>query len=455
MKKNIALKSIAILAISIGLVFLLGLIEFKVSERNQYRMKAKASISQGWSGSQFVVAPVLRLTLTQDYTEEVFDKNLDAYVTKNRTRNWTELHIAEQLTVNGKIAIQERYKGIYRIPVYETELAMEGQFPKLGTLKGTIKRAELISSFSDMRGISNTPSLLWNNQTVPFQTGKDRYLLGNYISANITKLEPRAAAKFSMRTKLRGLDNIRFVPVAKQVQLTLSSDWQHPYFIGRYLPDSREIGDSGFQANWSMSEFATSIQQSINACQEAHSECPAVLQPNSFGVGLHNPIDVYQKTDRSLKYGFLFILLTFAVFCLFEAIKRIQIHPIQYALVGAALAIFYLLLISLSEHISFGLAYLFATIACVGLIWFYLSHVFKNRTSASSAAIGIAGLYGMLYMILKSEDFALLMGAMLTFFSLGAVMIATRKIDWYNLIAPKENANPSKTQDATGAQEII
>jgi len=445
MKSNLAIKGIAIIAISIALIFILSLIEFKVRERNQYRAQAKASIAEGWSGSQLVVAPILRLTLTRKYTEEVFDKNLKAYISKNRTHNWTELHIAEQLTINGEIAIQERYKGIYRIPVYETELSIKGRFAKIDSLNGDIKRAELISSFSDMRGIGNTPSLTWNNQSVPFHTGKDRDLLGHYISADITDFEPTVATSFSMQTKLRGLDNINFVPAAKQVSLALKSDWQHPYFIGRYLPDSREINEAGagFQAHWNMSEFATSIQQSINACLQTRSECATVLSQNYFGVGLHNPIDVYQKTDRSLKYGFLFILLTFVVFCLFEVMKQIKIHPVQYALVGTALAIFYLLLISLSEHISFGLAYLSATLGCVFLIWFYLVHVFKSRTNAGSVAFGIAALYGMLYMILKSEDFALLMGAMLTFLSLAAAMIATRNIDWYKLAKHKDDEEPA------------
>jgi len=148
---------------------------------------------------------------------------------------------------------------------------------------------------------------------------------------------------------------------------------------------------------------------------------------------MHNPIDIYQKTDRSLKYAFLFILLTFVIFCLFETIKQVQIHPIQYALVGAALAIFYLLLIALTEHLNFAIAYLIATCSCVGLIFFYLIYVFHNRSTALSISAGMLSLYGMLYMILKSEDYALLMGSALTFLSLGGLMIATRHIDWYAL----------------------
>lgn len=433
MKANFAIKFIAIVAISMGLVLLLQMIEYKVSERDQYRADAKASIAQGWSGSQLVVAPILKLTLSKQFTREVFDKNLKAYVQKPVTDTWTELHLPETLSINGNIVLQERYKGIYKIPVYETDITIKGNFSILKSVTHNIDKAQLISSFSDMRGISNTPVISWNNKPIAFETGKDSQLLGDYIDAPLSTFNPKISNAFTMQTTLRGLDNIRFVPTAKQVSVTLDSQWQHPYFIGRYLPDSRTIEDDGFNAQWNMSEFATSIQQTLNHCKKSSDQCRNDLETNSFGVGLHNPIDIYQKTDRSLKYGFLFIVLTFLVFCLFEAIKRIQIHPIQYALVGAALAIFYLLLIALSEHISFALAYLIASLCCVGLICFYLLHVFKSISNVLSICAGMLALYTMLYMILKSEDFALLMGSMLTFLSLSALMIATRKIDWYAL----------------------
>jgi len=435
MKFNLALKCAAIVVIAFGLLIFLQMIEYKVGERNQYRYQAKNSIAQGWSGSQVVVSPILRLTYTKDYDQEVFDKNLEKYVVKRRTKTWHELHVPDSLTLSGNVQTQERYKGIYRVPVYEAAMVIDGRFSKMPKVTEELLRAELISSLSDMRGISTTPKLHWNNSTVTMQAAKDSHLLGNYISADITDQFRHAtqAVNFNMQIDVRGLDVISFVPAGRQVMLELSSEWPHPYFEGRYLPETREISEAGFNAKWSMSEFATSIQKTLQQCQSSRESCAHALNENSFGVGLHNPIDVYQKTDRSMKYGFLFILLTFLVFCLFEVIKRTQIHPVQYALVGAALAIFYLLLISLSEHISFAMSYLVATLACVSLIWFYLYYVFKNLTNASMLALGIATLYAMLFVILKSEDFALLMGTGLTFLCLGTLMIATRKIDWYDL----------------------
>jgi len=432
MKANLAIKFVAIMAISAGLILFLQMIEFKIEERNQYRNTAKSTIAQGWSDSQLVVSPILQLTLRKKFSREVFDKNLKSYVTKEFTEQWNELHLPETLKINGQIELQERYKGIYKIPVYETTLSFDGEFSVLEDIKHEIINAQIITSFSDMRGISSIPTLNWDKQSVSFETGKDAQLLGDYISAKITNFDPKKTHSFSMKTKLRGLDDLSFVPSGKQVSVALNSTWQHPYFIGRYLPDSRTINEQGFSANWNMSEFATSIQQTVSACINSN-ECNYALHENSFGVGMHNPIDIYQKTDRSLKYAFLFILLTFVIFCLFETIKRVQIHPIQYALVGAALAIFYLLLIALSEHLNFSIAYLIATCSCVGLIFFYLTYIFNNRSTALSISAGMLSLYGMLYMILKSEDYALLMGSALTFLSLGGLMIATRHIDWYAL----------------------
>ena len=441
MKFNLAVKGAAIIAIALGLLGFLQMIEHKVGERNQYRFQAKSTIAQGWSGSQIVVSPILRLTYSKEYDQEVFDKNLEKYVVKRKTKIWSELHVPDSLKLDGQVQIQERYKGIYSVPVYEAVMVMEGQFTKTPKVSDRLVKAELISSLSDMRGISATPKLQWNNATITMQAAKDRNLLGNYISADITdqfRDSAQQTASFAMRMNIRGLDVISFVPAGKQVVAGLSSEWPHPYFEGRYLPESRAIGDAGFTAKWSMSEFATSIQQTLQTCQSSVDSCANALRGNSFGVGLHNPIDVYQKTDRSMKYGFLFILLTFLVFCLFEVIKRVQIHPVQYALVGAALAIFYLLLISLSEHISFAMSYLAATFACVSLIWFYLLYVFKNLANASMLALGITTLYAMLYMILKSEDFALLMGTGLTFLCLGTLMVVTRNINWYSLGKAKE-----------------
>jgi inner membrane protein len=174
-------------------------------------------------------------------------------------------------------------------------------------------------------------------------------------------------------------------------------------------------------------------------------QCDA-LQQYSLGVSFYQPVDLYQTVERSVKYGFLFILLTFAAFFLFEVLKRLAIHPIQYAFVGLALALFFLLLISLSEHLGFAAAYALASCACVALIGYYVGHVLRSLRLGLAFAGALAALYGLLYVLLRSEDHALLMGSLLVFVCVAAAMVATRRLDWYSVGANLSGARASVAQ---------
>jgi len=195
----------------------------------------------------------------------------------------------------------------------------------------------------------------------------------------------------------------------------MRSDWAHPSFAGRFLPLKHEITAQGFSAEWKVSQYAA----------------PGTANRQELAVSFIEPAGLYQQLERASKYGFLFIGLTFAAFLLFELLRRLAIHPIQYALVGLALAMFFLLLTALSEHIDFALAYAIATGACVGLISGYLMRVLRSAALALAFGAALTALYAMLYALLKAEDYSLLGGSLLLFGLLAAVMIATRRIDWY------------------------
>jgi inner membrane protein len=207
----------------------------------------------------------------------------------------------------------------------------------------------------------------------------------------------------------------------------LASAWPHPSFRGRFLPDKRTLGPDGFRAEWRLSEFATGIDQPLRALAEGSE---SGLSGHAFGVSFIEPIDAYAMSGRAVKYGMLFVLLTFVGFVLFEVLRRLGIHPVQYGLVGAAVSIFFLLLLSLSEHVPFAIAYVIAAAACLGLIAYYASHVLGSAGRALGFVTGLAALYGMLYVVLVSEDFALLLGTLVLFAVLAFVMISTRRIDW-------------------------
>ncbi|MCO2314175.1 cell envelope integrity protein CreD, partial [Pseudomonas aeruginosa] len=218
--------------------------------------------------------------------------------------------------------------------------------------------------------------------------------------------------------------------------------WPHPSFGGEFLPSEREITAQGFTARWQTSFFATNMEEALRSCVE-EQRCDG-FQARAFGVGLVDPVDQYLKADRAIKYALLFITLTFAGFFLFEVLKRLAVHPVQYALVGLALAFFYLLLLSLAEHVGFELAYLVSAGACVGLIGFYLCFVLRSVARGLGFSAGLAGLYGLLYGLLSAEDYALLMGSLLLFAVLAAVMVLTRRLDWYGVGRKDLPAVPAK-----------
>ena len=229
---------------------------------------------------------------------------------------------------------------------------------------------------------------------------------------------------------MRGTSSFRFAPVGDSNSVEIVSNWPHPSFEGRYLPSTRDIADDGFTANWQISTFSTNMKEQALQCSAGN--CDALLS-NQLGVSLVEPVDIYLQSQRASKYGVLFIGLTFAVFFLFEILRQLHIHPIQYGLVGLALTVFYLLLVSLAEHIPYGLAYLVATVACCGLLGFYVSYVLGKVRRGIAFAASIAGLYGVLYIIIQAEDYAFSMGAALVFTALAATMYVTRSFDWYEL----------------------
>jgi len=226
-----------------------------------------------------------------------------------------------------------------------------------------------------------------------------------------------------MNLQLAGTRALSVVPIGDNNQVALRSAWPHPAFSGDFLPTERQVDSGGFSAQWMLSALATGAQ--------AQLQDKASL--DALRVDLVDPVDVYTQADRASKYGILFVLLTFTGFVLLELIRGLRIHPVQYLLVGLALAIFFLLLLSLSEHIAFWQAYLVAAAACIGLQFFYLLGVLRSRALAASFATLLTALYGVLYSLLASEDNALLMGSLLLFGILAVIMWLTRRLDWYAL----------------------
>jgi inner membrane protein len=245
-----------------------------------------------------------------------------------------------------------------------------------------------------------------------------------------------------MAFDLGGTETLAIAPVGDSNRIELRSSWSSPDFEGRFSPGNPRISREGFDAAWDISSLAANTQ--------GHYAGDGTMKDGAdeIQVNLIDPVNIYVQASRASKYGILFVLLTFVGFLMFELIKQLPIHPIQYLLVGLALAIFFLLLVSLSEHYAFVWSYLVSSGACIGLQGFYLSHVLRSRARGLGFATMLTALYAALYGLLGSEDNALLLGSLMLFAILAAIMVVTRRIDWY-AVAPTPLDDPSANDAAT------
>jgi inner membrane protein len=447
---KIALIGLVALLLQIPVEMIRGL----VLERQQARNGVLADIARGTSNAQRIAGPVIYVPWARRSVETITSTDQ-----KDRTRTTTREkiengHIAllpTTLAIEGKLDLQEKHRGIYTAQVYTLNATMRGSFEIPAVLDvpegpGTLTwgRAVLVLGIQDTRGIRDKIGLEWDGAPRQLFPGSmDTADAPSGIHADLGPLPPaRQAAthEFRFELSLLGTQRLDIVPVGASTTVALSSPWPHPSFTGSILPDAgTRVTADGFSAIWRTSHFATSLAQLHQRCSLGR-QCDAYNQ-QTLAVSFIQPVDLYQTVERSVKYGFLFILLTFAAFFLFETLQRLAIHPVQYALVGVALAMFFLLLISLSEHIGFVRAYTAATAACAGLIGYYVGHVLKSPRRGAAFAFALTCLYGLLYVILRLEDHALLMGSLLVFACVASAMAATRRVDWYALAA-----NPSMPQ---------
>ena len=419
-----------------GLILLLLIpllmIRGTVQDRQRYRDEAVERVSQSKAGEQRLLGPLRVVPWTQVRDVAVVDADGKRSV-KRETENGYDVQTPKHLAISGELKPSQRSIGLFKVQVYSWHARLKAQFDDLDyeAVEGrSYGQPYLVVGIQDVRGLVGTPNLRTDGKALALQPGS-LALAGQSkgVHALLPVLADARQGKLTdlhsveMEFVLDGTQGLSIVPVGDDNQIALTSPWPHPLFGGRFLPNERSIGEKGFQASWALSSLATGAQAQLFSGGEI----------DALRVDLVDPVDVYTQADRASKYGILFVVLTFVAFALFELIKRLPIHPLQYLLVGLALAIFFLLLLSLSEHIPFWQAYLVSAVACIGLQFFYLSGVLRSRGRAAGFASMLTVLYGALYGLLASEDNALLMGSLLLFGILAAIMWITRKIDWYEL----------------------
>ncbi len=423
MENKILSKLGVIATLSVVLLVPLFLIGAQISGRSARQAEVLQEIANSSAGTQTVIGPVCVVRYheqVQDTAQEIVEGIL--------------VLPPQALDISGEARVETRSRGLFHARLFHSALRVSGnvQVPAGIGLDPRRKildaEAFLVMGVSDPRGISNDPVVLVNDAQHHFTTGtlglNDRS--GVMVALGALDLAHAGQYSFSFPLNLMGTEHLSFAPVGLQTTVALKSDWPNPSFQGRFLPVSRTVNDSGFEAHWQVSALARNFDQVLKAS-------PVVGATEVLGVGFLEPVNVYSMSQRAVTYGILFVVLTFAAFFLTEILRRLRIHPLQYLLVGLALAIFFLLLIALSEHVPFLFAYAASAAACVGLIGVYLSGALGEKRLGMQFSAGIALLYAILYGVLLSEDNALLMGTALLFAALSVTMLTTRKIDWYQI----------------------
>jgi inner membrane protein len=418
-----------------------------IQERSTNRRAATEEVARAHSGSQTLTGPVLHVPYTETYTRTLIvdvEKNTKREETVKETRVATVFPTT--MDTRSRLDTETRWRGIFPVTVYNSRHDSTGRFVWIGVAPResggqiTLGQPWLTLGVSDLRGLLGRPELTLGGKPLAIAASPAAEQLPLPLAAPVDAalLQPGATLDFTLGMDLAGTGRIGFVPLADDNKVTLVSPWPHPSFVGDFLPRSRTVSPQGFEASWSVPSLSTQAQQQFLL---AGKERAGV---DSFSVSLENPVDVYRLTERATKYAMMFIVLTFAAFFVLEMVKRWRIHPMQYLMIGAALVLFFLLLLSLSEHLDFVGAYLLASLACIALMGHYLRHVLGGWRPSLGMSGMLVALYGVLYGILISEDNALMMGSLLLFGVLAAIMVATRKLDWYNVMGsePKPTEPP-------------
>jgi inner membrane protein len=429
-KSSIGIRIVIIGALILALLIPSAFIRSLVNERANRRSEAIEEITSKWSTEQNIGGPVVTIPHTETWKDE-----------KGVTRTTTKYIqvLPETLHIEGELHPEIRYRGIYKAVVYNGRLDFSGKFTFDGIRRLNMDleqlrwdKAFISVNISDMRGIKEYVELQWGEQAILFEPGIKNG--NNLFSSGVSVDIPLAAGNLSggmnyaFRISFKGSEALNFLPLGKTTKVRLKSSWTNPSFDGAFLPIKHQIDSNGFAADWQVLDLNRNYPQIW-----VEDVSGKTLFSSSFGVKLFTPVDIYTQTTRAAKYMIMFIGLTFLVFFLVEVFSNKKIHPIQYLLVGFSLCLFYLLLLSLSEHISFSLAYLLASLSVVILIGAYVRSALEKKVIPLITAGMLTILYGFLYILLQNQDYSLLLGSVGLFLILAAVMYLTRNVNWYRI----------------------
>lgn len=424
-------RSVTVRLLSVGFLILLlmipnAMVRDLIMERQNTSEEAINEVSEAWGREQTLTGPFLSVPYKQFYTE------------KNGSETIYEGHfhlLPDMLEVQGSLSPEVRKRGIFAVVVYGSEMTIKAKFtlPDLTQsdkkISYDLDHARLCVGIPDMRGIRDRLVFTANGTALECGPGlPDADVAAAGVSVELPRemLNPGAVIETALPLRLNGSRAFNFIPLGKETVVNLTSPWPSPSFYGSFLPEERNVSPQGFTARWRVFDLNRNFAQSWFDGGQNVSEA-------TFGVRLMRPVDHYTLNNRSAKYAIMVIALTFVVYFFIESLNRKRIHPMQYILVGLALSVFFLLLLSLSEHLGFNASFAIAALATTSLITIYSRGVFDNTKLAAFMGGLLAVLYGFIFTILQLEDMALLVGSIGLFVVLAVVMVYSRKVDWYAL----------------------
>ncbi len=421
-------KFLTIAGLTIAMAVPLLFIQFALTDREQTAAGAMQDIAAGWGGTQTLAGPVLLLPYTAVEQDTVNGVSVDA------THRHVAVLLPEDLAVKASTSEGIRSRGIFPVPVYRAKILMHATFDKAAMAallpsgaKPLWGEASLSLMVSDAHGLADNVVLVVNGKPISAVPGSN---ISNSSGVQVP-LPLAGPANLTLDTnfQLRGSREFSIAPLGRRTTASIDSTWASPSFFGTFLPTDRKVDAGGFTASWIVPYLARGFGQSF----ENSDQLAQLLRAPAFGARFYQPVDHYQLVERALKYAILFIALAFLAFFVVETVSPRQLHVVHYALVGAAQALFYLLLLSFSEHIGFAAAYMVGATATIVLTTLYAVSALADRLRAGVLGAVLTGLYGLLYVILNAEDYALVIGSTLLFAALAATMYVTRKIDWFQL----------------------
>lgn len=432
------LKFLLVALITIAMPVPLFFIFIALMDRQDNARTAEADIARGWGGAQMIGGPVLAVP----YVVTESTRSAEGAVTVTDVRRLA-VFLPKTLTADISSQTQVRSRGIFNVNVYNADVVLQGVFerPNFAEFGFTPKsiawdQAQLLVSISDLQGLSENVSVSWGDArtNVAFRPGLAPELgVGSPgINARVALTADGGDVPFDLTIKLRGTRDLQLSAAGGETVVTAKGNWPHPSFQGTFLPTARTISAQGFTASWRVPHLARNLPQAMPNGEAIVGG----LMGASFGVAFVEPVNFYLLVERALKYALLFIGLAFLSFFLIETLSGARLHAVQYLLIGGAQVVFYLLLLSFAEQIGFNLAYLVAAAATVLLISAYAWSALKSSSRGMIVFAVLSVLYALLFLLLKQEDYALLIGASAAFAAVAVTMYVTRNVDWYQSARP-------------------